>query len=315
MATFVHEHVNQLNNALSTVFQDCAELHQNGNVSMTSEGDQKKVSLLLASQAIDLSRKNALPDLEMIKRYLDQYLKESDMPRESAMEWLFVTKCMVAIYGVLVDTVLNSTLPLSESVQYWNDIYGSSFNEAYYALASKYYYHSCQKALLMMMMLLYDLAAPSRIVSLVANTIHAMQETQMGLAPLLRSPEHILTSLFPQRSDMRQDSIAHIKPVKNGRMHRVFDLFSSHRPWIAQLIHQEVGLKKKTLDQLRTQQATRLGLLIKMGPQFQDNDVSHQVRKCVRLMELVVEPFAKGSHVVPEDIHVDVQATIGKTWL
>lgn len=165
------------------------------------------------------------------------------------------------------------------------------------------------------MMLLYDLAAPWRLTTLVTNTIHAMQETQMGLAPLLRSPEHILTSLFPQRSDMRQDSIANIKPVKNGRMHRVFDLFSSHRPWIAQLIHQEVGLKKKTLDQLRTQQATRLGLLIKMGPQFQDNDVSHQVRKCVRLMELVVEPFAKGSDVVPEDTHVDVQATIGKTWL
>lgn len=138
MATFVHEHVNQLNHALSTVFQDCADLHQNNNVSLTSEEDKKKVSLLLASQAIDLSRKDALPDLTMIKQYLDQYLKEDNMPRESAMEWLFVTKCMIAIYGMLVDTVLNSTLPLSESVQYWNDIYGSSTNETYYALASKY---------------------------------------------------------------------------------------------------------------------------------------------------------------------------------
>ena len=139
-----------------------------------------------------------------------------------------------------------------------------------------------------------------------------MQEAQIGLAPLLGSPEHVLTSLFPQRNHMRQDSITHIKPTKNGRIHRVFDLFSSHRPFVAQLIHQEVGHKKKTLDQLRTQQATRLGLLIKMGPQFQDNDLSHQVHKCVRLMELVVEPFAKGKDVVPEDIRVDVQATIGK---
>lgn len=110
------------------------------------------------------------------------------MPRESAMEWLFVTKCMIAIYGMLVDTVLNSTLPLSQSVQYWNDIYGSSTNETYYALAT----------------------APCRIITLITNTIHAMQETQMGLAPLLRSPEHILTSLFPQRHVMRQDSITNI---------------------------------------------------------------------------------------------------------
>ena len=147
MNTFVNEHINRLNNSLSTVFQQQQQEYvQSNNVfdpETALKRDDPNLFLTLASQGIDLSQPT-LPDVQTVKKYLDLYTSSSaknfsskDATAGSPLEWAFIAKCSVAIYGVLLDRVLNSTLPLSESVSYWNSVYGSSLNETYYALQSK----------------------------------------------------------------------------------------------------------------------------------------------------------------------------------
>ncbi|KAI9497369.1 ATP synthase regulation protein NCA2-domain-containing protein [Zychaea mexicana] len=233
MTTFVNEHINQLNNSLSTAFQ-LQEYAQTENVSnpeaALSQHNDPNLFLTLASQDIDLSRPT-LPIVETVKKYLDLYTSTKDTAGEgSTLEWAFIAKCSVALYGDLLNRVLNSTLPLSESVSYWNSVYGSSLNETYYALQN-----------------------------------------------------HVISSLFPNRTRTK-------KAIRHS-----LELFSPHRPLLAQLIHEEIGHKKQMLESLRTQQATRLGLLMKMAPQFTPERISQDIESCVNLMEYIMEPFITAS--------------------
>ncbi|KAI8140932.1 ATP synthase regulation protein NCA2-domain-containing protein [Fennellomyces sp. T-0311] len=268
MATFVNEHVNQLNHSLSTLFESQSFV-QSENVSdpeVALQKNDRNLFLTLASQAIDLSQP-ALPNVQTVQKYLELYTETN--ASASPLDWAFVAKCSVAVYGVLLDRVLNSTLPLSESVSYWNSVYGSSLNEAYYALQT----------------------APVRMVSLATNTVQAMRTTQLGLGSLLQSPEHVIASLFPNRTRTKQ-AIQHS-----------LELFSPHRPLWAQLIHEEIGQKKKMLESLRTQQATRLGLLMKMAPQFTRDRIPHAIEQYVKLMEFVMDPFASNvNQMAPIDV-------------
>lgn len=139
MTDFVQEQLNKLNNTLLDLFQ-----HQNLNSlplsSLTTDPLQalhqdQNVELFtrLASRDIDLTN---TPDIELLQKYLKLYQPTTNV----SLDWLFITKCIVAIYGFLLKNILNSTLPLSQAIQYWNGIYGSRRYEAYYALQSIYNY-------------------------------------------------------------------------------------------------------------------------------------------------------------------------------
>lgn len=149
MTDFVHEQVNQLNTALSSIFQN-QQVFQQINTTTTTVTDpvqaldQNDLDLFLtcASRDIDLACTTTLPDIDLVKKYLDLYSKYSDSNRsksnnENSLEWLFVAKCTVAVYGFMLKNILSSTLPLSEAIQYWHSIYGSRRYETYYALQSK----------------------------------------------------------------------------------------------------------------------------------------------------------------------------------
>ncbi|KAI9266830.1 ATP synthase regulation protein NCA2-domain-containing protein [Phascolomyces articulosus] len=284
MSTFVNEHIAQLNHSLSTIFQQ-QEYVRAENITdpeTALKQDDPNLFLTLASQGIDLSHPT-LPNVQTVKKYLDLYTSSStntfltSEQEGSPLEWAFITKCAVAVYGVLLDRVLNSTLPLSESVNYWNSVYGSSLNEAYYALQT----------------------APVRAVSLATRTINTMRTTQLGLGSVLQSPDHIISSLFPNRAR-----------TKSAIRHSL-ELFSPHRPLLAQLIHEEIGHKKKMLESLRTQQATRLGLLMKMTPQFTVDRIPQDTERCVKLMEYIMEPFTTNFNdaSTAQQQHIDTTIT------
>ena len=135
MTTFVNEHINQLNRSLSTLFTPPPSFQSQhaSNPEAALEKNDQQLFLTLASQDIDLSQQ-VLPKVQIVQKYLELYNTDG---QGSSLDWLFLSKCTVALYGVLLDRVLNSTLPLSQSVTYWNNLYGSSLREAYYALQSK----------------------------------------------------------------------------------------------------------------------------------------------------------------------------------
>ncbi|GAA5802127.1 ATP synthase regulation protein NCA2-domain-containing protein [Helicostylum pulchrum] len=261
MTDFVQEQLNKLNNTLLDLFQ-----HQNLNSlplsSLTTDPLQalhqdQNVELFtrLASRDIDLTN---TPDIELLQKYLKLYQPTTNV----SLDWLFITKCIVAIYGFLLKNILNSTLPLSQAIQYWNGIYGSRRYEAYYALQT----------------------LPIRIGYLGINTVKKMRTTHLGLKNLIvDSPEHLFLNMFPMHA---RDWI---------KQEKSFRFFSAKKASIfKQLIHEEIRQKIHALDLFRTRQASRLGLLIKLTPfmtMTDNNDIAAQSGQCLSMMKHILIPL------------------------
>ncbi len=141
MSDFVNEQVNKLNSTLSTIFKNESvnTLEYSTAHSSTEQAMECKdftSFLTLASRDIDLSSNTTLPDMKLIQKYLVLFYNQPNI-KNNNLEWLFIAKCTVAVYGYMLKNILNSTLPLSEAIQYWNSICGSTRYETFYALQSK----------------------------------------------------------------------------------------------------------------------------------------------------------------------------------
>lgn len=139
MPTFVSEQVKKLDKSLSQSFEKNLEGVKAADFSTLSEKDQ---FLFQATQSLDLSNGN-LPTFEKIQEYLEKYQKASEnnssvnaASTNEELEWLFIAKCTIAVYGQVFSRVLNLTLPISESIEYWNNVHGSTLQEIYYTLQS-----------------------------------------------------------------------------------------------------------------------------------------------------------------------------------
>jgi nuclear-control-of-ATPase protein 2 len=145
MTEFVYEQINELNATLSSLFRDQSisvdtQSTNPTDLGATLEKDRDLTAFLtLASRDIDLSSNTTLPDIDAIQKYLSTYAQSPKQVTavEDSLEWLFIAKCTVAVYGFLLKNILSSTLPLSEAIAYWNSIYGSTRYESYYALQSE----------------------------------------------------------------------------------------------------------------------------------------------------------------------------------
>lgn len=137
MTTFVNEQVRRLDTILTQSFEK--SLQEKTSIKDFSSLNEKDQFLFDATQALDLTSPN-FPTFDKVQQYLEKYNNQyqvSTLEADSSLEWLFVAKCTIAIYGQVFSNVLNLTLPISESIDYWNDIHGSTVREIYYALQSK----------------------------------------------------------------------------------------------------------------------------------------------------------------------------------
>lgn len=143
MTTFVNEQVKRLDTTLVRSFEKSLQ----GTDSIKSFGslNENDQFLFKATQAIDLTS-STLPTFDKVQEYLEKYRerfssKDSLIQSETdpALEWLFVAKCTIAVYGQVFSKVLNLTLPISESIDYWNSIHGSTTQEVYYGLQSMFF--------------------------------------------------------------------------------------------------------------------------------------------------------------------------------
>jgi nuclear-control-of-ATPase protein 2 len=145
MTTFVNEQVKRLDTILSQSFEK--NLQVGDSIKSFSSLNENEQFLFQASQALDLTS-SALPTFERVQEYLEKYheqfsskgsvIQSEAEAADPALEWLFVAKCTIAVYGQVFSKVLNLTLPISESIDYWNSIHGSSIQEIYYGLQSMF---------------------------------------------------------------------------------------------------------------------------------------------------------------------------------
>ncbi|KFY07328.1 hypothetical protein V492_07239 [Pseudogymnoascus sp. VKM F-4246] len=61
-------------------------------------------------------------------------LGETKSSYEKELEWLLVSKATVQVYGVLLNTLLEQTIPLSNDIWYWDEVLGSYTFTAIYTI-------------------------------------------------------------------------------------------------------------------------------------------------------------------------------------
>ncbi|OBT50278.1 hypothetical protein VE04_08757 [Pseudogymnoascus sp. 24MN13] len=61
-------------------------------------------------------------------------LGETKSPYEKQVEWLLGSKATVQVYGVLLNTLLEQTIPLSNDIWYWDEVLGSYTFTAIYTI-------------------------------------------------------------------------------------------------------------------------------------------------------------------------------------
>lgn len=59
---------------------------------------------------------------------------QTTSPEVSNLEWVAVGKATAQVYGLILDSLLDRTIPLSESIWYWDDVLGSYTNTALYTV-------------------------------------------------------------------------------------------------------------------------------------------------------------------------------------
>jgi nuclear-control-of-ATPase protein 2 len=82
-----------------------------------------------------LARRRLKELLSQTRRQQDPYasITETD-PNETDLEWLVVAKATVQAYGLILNTLLEQTIPLSDDIWYWDDVLGSYANTGLYTL-------------------------------------------------------------------------------------------------------------------------------------------------------------------------------------
>ncbi|KAI8583441.1 hypothetical protein K450DRAFT_223706 [Umbelopsis ramanniana AG] len=180
---FVTEQINGLNTSLYRAFSDnIKERPRRSSLSDMNEavrtGDKRKF-LSLATEAIDLSG-SSLPSPNALTKYLNMYREFPKDSNDKELELLLVAKCTFALHGIIQETLLDSTLPLSQSIRYWSRIHGNWGRETYYAVQT----------------------TPIRIFRLASKTL---REAPIGISALPNhisnlSRKDIIKQLFPYYS-------------------------------------------------------------------------------------------------------------------
>ena len=93
-------------------------------------------ALSTTSSSRPLLRRTRLRSLlgQLSKRDGDQVAAESTSPDTSNLEWVATGKATAQIYGLILNSLLDRTIPLSESIWYWDDLLSSYANILLYTI-------------------------------------------------------------------------------------------------------------------------------------------------------------------------------------
>ena len=93
-------------------------------------------SLSTTSSSRPLARRWRLKILleQLVDSHASISSSDQDSSSDTDLEWLAASKAAVQTYGLILNTFLEQTIPLSDGIWYWDDILGSYANTALYTL-------------------------------------------------------------------------------------------------------------------------------------------------------------------------------------
>lgn len=172
------------------------------------------------------------------------------------LEWLAVGKATVQVYGVVLNTLLDQTIPLSESIWYWDDILGS------YAYTGLY---TLQTAPIRWLRSAKEVYADAKEKYVANRSIRAAAE----------QGRQTLSEGWKEFYDLVGKSIED-RDLLHART-KILSPFA--------LCRTEARQKQENIKNLREQSATAIGLLAEEGLNFQEEDWKDTIVKGIRLLE------------------------------
>ncbi|KAK5998414.1 Nuclear control of ATPase 2-like protein [Cladobotryum mycophilum] len=230
---------------------------------------------LLSTQRIKaLLHESGLPSSSKqgVDGTLDGAFIEAKSPYETEVEWLLVTKASVQVYGVILNTLLERIIPLSDDILYWDEVLSS------YTYSSLYTVQTSPVRLWVWSQDIYH-TTRLRFQSRSMRDAHAefVESTQAGISQQWRQLYGIVQDTIRERSfaNIQQKVLSPVAFCKS-----------------------EARRKQAQLRKLREITASGLGVLIDEGLQLHDDEkietldhsnVKGVVERSVALMDTVLK--------------------------
>ena len=173
---------------------------------------------------------------------------------ETELEWLLVSKATVQTYGLLLNTLLEQTIPLNDDIWYWDEVLGS------YTYSSLY---TVQTSPLRLWAWSKDIYADTR-----ARLAHLTDKDEDEVSPMDAGADKGLTDQWKQFYGLVRESI---------RERSIADIQRQVLSPIA-LCRSQARRNQSRLKHLREMGASGLGVLMDEGLSFGVNDDSTDLK-------------------------------------
>lgn len=212
-----------------------------------TDASARSSTLKAVSRALSTTNSSPLLKRKRVKELLAQArhgdtfeaTSSSISSQEGDLEWLIVAKAAVQVYGMMMTTLLEQTIPLSEEMWYWDEVLGSYFNTGLYTIQT----------------------APVRLWTQVRDiygNARGKYRSRSGLRESSEQASQTISEGWRQFYDLVQESIKD-RSLTQART-RILSPFALRRT--------EARRKQKGLKRLREMNAAGLGLLIDEGLSF-----------------------------------------------
>ncbi|KAL9626843.1 MAG: hypothetical protein Q9204_006999 [Flavoplaca sp. TL-2023a] len=258
---------------------------------LSATGSRGRINPLSPSAILSALRHAAMLDARLSTEYEGPPRKTH--PVEHDLEWLVASKAVTQTHGLIIDLLLEQTLPLGWDIWYWDEVLGSS------------YYLG-----------LYSLQTTPRSIWQWSNTIYHDARRKFQVNGGMQSADHAQSASFPRpwstfyglvKASMRDHSVANAQAKLLSPL--VF-------------YRSEVRSKQKGLRRLREMSACGLGVLVDEGmnldiddnnPRRSKNDKEEWktiVSRSVSLMETILRNLTildLGTHEFEDTVFTSVE--------
>ncbi|KAL8843064.1 MAG: hypothetical protein Q9176_002367 [Flavoplaca citrina] len=258
---------------------------------LSATGSRGRTNPLSSNAILSALRHAAMLDARFSTE--DEGSPRKTHPVEHDLEWLVASKAVTQTHGLIIDLLLEQTLPLGWDIWYWDEVLGSS------------YYLG-----------LYSLQTTPRSIWEWSNTIYHDARRKFQATGGMQSADHAQSASFPRpwstfyglvKASMRDHSVAKAQTK----------LLS---PLV--LYRSEVRSKQKGLRRLREMSACGLGVLVDEGmnldiddnnPRRSKNDMDEWktiVSRSVSLMETILRNLTildLGTHEFEDTVFTSVE--------
>lgn len=225
-------------------------------------------ALLPAHRIRALLSKSGIPAVEL-------HVGEAPIksPYENEIEWLLVSKATIQLYGVILNTLLERIIPLSDDIWYWDQVLNSYTYSSLYTVQT----------------------SPLRFWGW-SQDIYSTTRNRLSTASLPSSPSEIVDST---RTGLTQQWNQFYRIVRDSIRERSFSNIQRKVLSPVAFSRAEARRKQAQLKKLREITASGLGVLMDEGLQFGlDDDKAHAhdhhdlkgvVERSVALMDMVLK--------------------------